>query len=62
LVQRMAREERNFNGGEGKGKEGRYFINYMFGSKEGRGLILIKNMFGSQEEWRDFKINLLIYP
>jgi len=34
-------------------------IKYMFGSKEGRGKILIKNVFDSQGKGSDFKINLL---
>jgi len=33
----------------------------MFGSKEGKIKILIKNVFGSQGKRRDFKINLLFY-
>jgi len=39
-------------------------INGPFGSRirRGRGDILIKNVFGSQGEWRDFKIILLFYP
>jgi len=33
-----------------------------FNKGEGRGDILIKNVFGSQGEGRDFKIILLFYP
>jgi len=40
---------------EGMEEEGKYF-NYMFGSKEGRREILIKNVFGSQGEGWNFII------
>jgi len=33
-----------------------------FNGGEGRGYILIKNVFGSHVEGRDFKIILLFYP
>jgi len=33
-----------------------------FNGREGRGDILIKNVFGSQGEGMDFKIILLFYP
>ena len=63
LVQRVGGEGRDFNGGDGKGREekGDILIKYMFDSKEGKWGILIKSMFGSQGEGRDFKINLLFY-
>jgi len=43
LIREIGGEERNFNGGEGRGD------------------ILIKSVFGSQGEGRDFKIILLFY-
>jgi len=43
--------------GEGRGGEGRNF-----NGGERRGDILIKSVFGSQGEERDFKITLLSYP
>jgi len=43
-------------GEEGRGGEGRDF------NGGGRGDILIKNVFGSQGEGRDFNIILLFYP
>jgi len=46
-----------FENYEGRGGEGREGI-----LTEGRGDILIKDVFGLQGEGRDFKIILLFYP
>jgi len=52
-----------FGSTDGSNGEGDILIKYMFSSIEGRGReILIKNVFGSQGQGRNFKINFLFYP
>jgi len=58
---------RDFNGGRGMVGRGNgdILVKYMFVSKEereGREMILIKIMFGSQENESLFKTNLPFYP